>query len=101
MNPVIELITAHNVHNIKDLPGAWECKIDARWYLACNGHNEELSVNPDGTMGADIPPYHFAVWYNGWLAGLFNSYGGWFVGNDAANEETFAEAIRAHVLEMQ
>ena len=97
MEPLCELVSAHGATNIKDLPGAWECRIDDTWYVACNGHDEEITVEPEGTMGADIPPYHFAVWYNGWLAGLFHPYGGVFAAGSGANEETFTEAVRAHI----
>jgi len=97
MELLLELVQAHNIINIKDLPGAWECKIDDIWYVACNGHQEQLSVNPPNTMGADIPPYYFAVWYNGWLAGLFHPYGGIFAAGTGANEETFTWAVKAHI----
>lgn len=95
--PLLELTQAHNVTNIKDLPGAWEIAVDEKWYVACNGQDEQISVEPAGTMGAKIPPYHFAVWYNGWLAGLFHPYGGVFAAGTGANEETFTAAVRKHI----
>lgn len=97
MEPLLELVQAHEVTNIKDLPGAWECKVDDTWYVACNGHDELLSVEPPGTMGADIPPYYFAIWYNGWLAGVFHPYGGIFAAGTGANEETFTVAVQRHI----
>lgn len=97
MEALLDLARAHNVANIKSLPGAWECKIDDTWYVACNGHNESLPVDPPGMMGAVIPPYHLAVWYEGWLVGLFHPYGGVFAAGSGANEESFTRAIRAHI----
>ena len=101
MDPLLELVQAHEVRNIKDLPGAWECKIDNVWYMACNGHDETLTVIPEGMMAANVPPYHFAVWYNGWIAGIFHPYGGVFADGTGANEETFTEAVRAHIARLE
>lgn len=98
LDVLIELITAYDAHSIKDLPGAWEMKIDNAWHLAVNGHPEDISVEPPGMMEVAIPPYHFCVWYNGWLAGLFHpTAGGEFLAGHRANEETFKAAVRRHV----
>lgn len=97
IDPLMELTQAHKAVNIQDLPGAWECKIDDAWYVACNGHDEAISVSPPDAMAIDVPPYHFAVWYNGWLAGLFHPYGGEFAAGTAANEEAFTAAVRQSI----
>ena len=47
-------------------------------------------------VGVVIPPFHFAVWFHGWLAGLFDpARGGAFAAGSAANEEEFKAALRA------
>ena len=80
--------------NIKALPGAWVGKVDENWMIAVNGHAEEVKCEPEGTMGADIPPYSMAVWWNGWLAGIFNAAGGAMAAGELANEDTFIAALK-------
>ena len=99
--PLLELTQAHGATNIRELPGAWECRVDERWYVACNGHDERVTVEPPSAMSIEIPPYHFAVWYNGWLAGLFRPYGGAFATGTEANEETFTAAVRRHIAALE
>jgi hypothetical protein len=99
MGTIIELFWAHDMANIKDLPGAAEIKIDDKWYIAANGHDVEVEVIPKGTMGAKLPPYHFAVWYLGWIAGIFNPCGGEFIGGLA--EDEFCAAVQKHIERMQ
>lgn len=97
LGPILDLAKAHGVANIKTLPGAWEIAINDAWYLAANGQDEEIDVSAPNGMAVTLPPYHFAVWYNGWLAGLFSPYGGEIAAGEAANEQTLIRAIRDHI----
>jgi len=101
LDPVLELSQAHGVESIKDLDGAWEIAIDDHWYLAVNGHEEPVTVEPDGMMEVELEPFCFCVWYNGWVAGIFTPFEGEFAAGEAANEHTFVEAIRAHIERME
>lgn len=65
------------------------------WIVVCNGTMEAVKVEPEGTMGADLPPVHLAVFYNGWLADILNPAGGWFAAGEGANEDNFIEAMRS------
>jgi hypothetical protein len=40
-----------------------------------------------------IPPYHAAVTWNGWPAGIIHAFGGGMVDGAEANESTFIEWI--------
>lgn len=97
MGPVLRLVQAHGFTAIDRLPGAAEIEIDAQWYLAVNGHDSEIEVSAPGRMPATIPPYNFAVWYNGWLAGLFHPFDGSFAAGSAANEKEFCAAIETYL----
>ena len=101
MESIIDLLTKLKVENIKELPGAWEHKIDDTWYIACNGHPEPVHCEPPGTMRADIPAYNFCVWYNGWLAALFHPQaGGCFAAGSGANVDTFVASVKAHIKDL-
>lgn len=77
-------------------PGCWEIQIDERWWLAVNGHKEPHRHSK--SMGEEVlAPFHFYVEYNGWPAGIFSAAGGEFVAGDAANEQTFIEALKARM----
>jgi len=44
----------------------------------------------------DVPellPYHAAVWWHGWLAGLIDPSGGIIAYGREANEDTFIQAL--------
>lgn len=97
MEPIIELIEAHGVSGINKIPGAYEIKIDECWYLAVNGHQKEIKVKPKNLMEVMLPPFHFAVWFDGFLAGLFHPEDGVFAAGSGANEKKFIKAIKKHI----
>lgn len=102
IDTLLELAQVHKVVGINHLPGAYELQIDDTWYLAINGHETPITVDPKGCMEAEIPPWHFAVWYNGWIAGIFHPLrGGEFADGTGANLETFSAAIEAHLDEIK
>lgn len=93
-NEIAELCLARGIENIKDMPGACYLRVDDQWELAVNGHKEDVKCEPSGTMGATIPPFHAAVWFNGWLAGFVAPFGGCLAAGEAANEDTLTAAIQ-------
>lgn len=85
---VAELAEALGVRNIGKLPGMWEVQIDDAWKISVNGHNEAIG---------HVPPYHMAVEFNGWPAGIFGPGGGIIAAGEAANEATLIAALRARI----
>ena len=75
--------------------GCWVRRLDTEWVIAVNGHSTSLSCEPPDCMAAMIAPYEAAVWFNGWLAGMFGVYGGFVAVGNVANKETLTAALRA------
>lgn len=86
----------HGVESIKDYDGPWIQVVDHLWTFAVNGKDDPVKVDLEGTMGvSELRPFHAAVWFNGWLAGIINPYGGEFAAGSAANENSFINALDA------
>ncbi len=99
---IAELAEKLNVKNINTLPGAWvydwKMPDGTRWRIASNGHRTPVSVEVAGEMGIEsLPPFHHAVWRNGWLFGLFDAFNGTFMGEDGKGEDEFVAAITQHI----
>ena len=73
-------------------PGAYEIVIDERWKAVINAHAEPVLWG-----SASIPPYHAALEYNGWPAGLMAANGGVIAAGECANEDTFIAAVKAAI----
>jgi hypothetical protein len=72
----------------------WQGRIDQKWEVAVNASAEQVTVpTTSERMGADIPRFHVAVWYNGWLAGLMTPFDGVIAAGEGANEETLLAAL--------
>lgn len=78
----------------------WTHRLDKNWTIAANGKDHEVEVEPEKCMKAKLQPIDFAVWWNGWLAGLFNPYGGTFAAGSGANEDAFIKAVEKAVQEL-
>jgi len=68
--------------------GLCEVKIDSQWAIALNG-----SSDPAPWRGADVPPFHFALDYNGFPAGLFSPAGGLMAAGSIVNEAALIAAL--------
>jgi len=98
---ILILADALNVKNIGAMEGAWIHKVDAAWTIAVNGQLIPVSVRPGDCMAAELAPFEFAVWFNGWLAGKLTGHGdGVFAIGAGANQQEFAEAIDRLVAEI-
>ena len=85
---VTDLAKALGVAEINKIPGCWEHQIDDLWHITINGHREPY----DG-----LPPYHMAVRFNGWPAGVLNPFYGVIASGEAANEDDFISAVKAAI----
>jgi len=100
---IAQLALKLNEHplNVKH-PDGWICRVDDNWTIAANGTHMLVTVG-DGTKltGVTLQPFNFAVWWNGWLAGTLNPYGGVIAGHPAgANEDTLIAALKKRIEEV-
>jgi hypothetical protein len=72
-------------------PGCWEYQVDAHWWIAVNGHREALKCS----KGVEVKPFECYAEWNGWPAGSFSPAGWIMAAGEAANEDSFIEALRA------
>lgn len=93
LGSIINLTQALGIKNLAALPDAWQYKLDDQWHIAINAQDHNVAIAPPGAASVTIPPYHFAVWFNGRPAALFSPSGGQFAAGEAANEETFCQAV--------
>jgi hypothetical protein len=62
--------------------------VDKQWEFTVAG-KEKITLN-----GADLEPFNFAIWFNGWPAGIGNPFGGEIAAGELANEATFIAALK-------
>lgn len=77
----------------------WKHQVDDHWLIAVNGMDGDAETGPFGqsTASHTLKPYHCYVEFNGWPAGEFNPYDGWFAAGSCANTETFCEALQKKI----
>ena len=94
LESIIDLTRRLSVTNLNQLNNAWQLKLDDNWHIAINGLPVDTDVSPRGSVAATIPPYHIAIWFNGWLAGMLHPImGGVFANGTEANEQAFVEVV--------
>jgi hypothetical protein len=75
---------------LSELVGLWSYDVDRNWTIRLNGHPRTIQ---------SIPPYHLAIYFNGFPAGIISPLnGGLIAGGAAANEDRFLAAV-AHAIE--
>lgn len=90
---VCELGIKSGIESINKLPGCWETEIGPdgeRWRIALNGHKEEVRDSQGGT----VPPFHIALTYNGWPAGIVGAHNGIMAAGGIANEARLVEILK-------
>lgn len=95
---ICDLHVALGLKPLKEMK-QWTFKIDDNWSFVINGTEEmQKGAKPEeDMMEIDLPPVHCAVWWNGWIAGLFSPGGGAIAAGAMANAETFTEAVKAAI----
>ena len=87
---IADFALASGISNINRIPGTHKARVDDQWEIEVNGHRETVN---------GIPPFHMAVLFHGWPAGIFHPVeGGLFAAGDAANEDSFLMAIRTRTI---
>ena len=92
---VVDMICRlHQALGMQPVKGqVWIHKLNKNWTIAINGKSHAVEIEPEKCMKAELRPIDFAVWWNGWLAGLFNPHGGIFAAGSGANEDAFIEVV--------
>lgn len=70
----------------------YRCRGD-EWELFVNGNGYSVPIKSRDGAEIDLDPFYFAVFWNGWLAGLFSPNGGTFAASDGSNPETFRKSL--------
>jgi hypothetical protein len=69
-----------------------EVAIDDHWFLAVTGKDGARLGHPDWKI--DMDPYTWAVWWNGFIAGIGTPFSGEIAAGEGANEETLSAALK-------
>lgn len=86
------------VSKLNERTDAWICEVDKHWTLALNGTDKDVEVNIKDSMGVDkLHPFHMAVFFNGWLAGLMTATGGVICAGEAGNEDNLIKALQNRI----
>lgn len=92
---VCEMGVAMNIAPVNTMPGCWEHQVDDHWWIAMNGHNDEMVTS----KGQKVPPFHVYAERNGWPCMLFSPAGGGGFTSptrpEGDMEREFIEAVRA------
>lgn len=77
----------------RDLHAPVDASVDEHWHIAV-AKDEKISAGPEGGMVCELDPFTWAVWWNGWLAGMGDPYTGLIAAGGLANQETFLQALK-------
>ncbi len=95
---ISEIIIAEGNYPLRDK--TWERRIDESWEVAVNGTFDDVEFKSEDGMKVNCPPFHAAIFFNGFLAGLLNPFEGTIVVGEAANEDTLIEALKEKLVEV-
>jgi hypothetical protein len=91
MEALIAYGKAHDAVPLNKFPRCWEAQIDEHWWIAANAHRYAIECS----HGPIVEPFHFYIEFNGFPAGVIDASGrGLFAEGEAANLQTFAEALQ-------
>ena len=95
-----EIIALVAVKSLIKLPvKKWVGSINEHWVIAIHANKgKEIEFEPKGAMGGKAEFGIMLVWFNGWLAGMIDPYGGVIAAGELANEDTFIEAIDKKIM---
>ena len=68
-----------------------------KWKLVVNGNSEKKDLILDGGEKLNMPAFGFAIFWNGWLAGLMTPGGGQMAAHkEGANKKTFLRSLKLY-----
>ena len=74
---IMSLAEVEHAAPLNQYAGAWQTRVDEQWTIAVNAHTAAVfSAFGPGAIAIELPPFHAAIWFNGWAAGLFDVAGG-------------------------
>lgn len=95
---IANLVLARKQHPVNQYESPLRVPVDDHWEIWVNGQTtpRRIANAPESTMAHDceVPAFSAAVFFNGWLAGLVDPYGGVIAGGSGANEDTLLDALR-------
>jgi hypothetical protein len=91
MVAVCDLALSLGFRDLNKRDDCWEHQIDANWWVAVNGRKEPTKCS----HGLTVHPYQCYIEFNGFPAGIIDPYDGIIAAGDAANEDSFIEAVKA------
>lgn len=83
-----DLALALGERDLNKTPGCWQHKIDEKWWVALNPHDDYAEVE-----GGRVPPFSAYFKCNGWPAGIVNPAGGSMIGT-SQSEDALCHALR-------
>ena len=86
---IMRLAEKDKVKAINKLDGCWERRIDDNWQISLNGHPHTVLNSRD----MEVLGFSCLIEFNGFPAGMLDPAGGIIAAGQAANEDTFIEAI--------
>lgn len=81
--------------NLQQVSGPWIWVVDPTWTVGAMGAGKSGILEPAGSMAVVVRPYQVAVWYNGWLWGMFDPHGGACLEHPDPGGATFANLLLA------
>lgn len=88
-----DLCIARNMAPLNEADGCVHVDIDSRWHISFNSHQ----TNHPSRDGFELEPFHGAVTFNGWPAGIFTPISGTIAAGESANENALIAAIDAAI----
>jgi len=85
---IADLALARGLQALNRFPGLWACRVDDKWHLKLNPHQEEIE---------NVPPFNAMIFWGDLPAGLIDPTGGVIAAGSAANEDAFIAALRAAI----
>lgn len=80
----------------------WMGSVDKNWVIAIHANkNKIIGFKPEGAVSMEAEYGIMLVWFNCWLAGMLDPFGGEIAAGELANENTLIKAIENRIKELK